>query len=336
MTTYRAYCFTYNNPAPFEYDKIKCTYIIVGDEIAPETNTPHHQGYIRFKSKTTFNTAKKKLPEGSHIEPAKGSPQQNIAYCSKEKIFFEKGERPKMGRRTDIEKVKGLISEGKGMREIIDETNSYQAMRCGELVLKYKEKSRTEKPIVKWYYGKTGTGKTRKAFEESVDPWISGKNLKWWEGYDAHEYVIIDDFRRDFCTFHELLRILDRYPYRVEVKGGSRQLLAKQIIITSPYHPRETYDTREDIEQLIRRIDQIEEIKINDGRGSSEGDVNPSSQEERDELPNDEIPATATQQEIDPIELLFKKIWQPLYTEDAPPLQEEEEDLQEKTEISCS
>ena len=102
--------------------------------------------------------------------------------------------------------------------------------------------------------------------------WESGRNLKWWEGYDAHPNVLIDDFRKDFCTFHELLRILDRYPYRIEVKGTSRQLLAKRIIITCPYHPEIIYDTREDIGQLLRRITKIVYIGPEKGNDSKVDD----------------------------------------------------------------
>ena len=38
-------------------------------------------------------------------------------------------------------------------------------------------------------------------------------NYKWWEGYDGHEVVLLDDIRKDFCKFHELLTLLDIYPY---------------------------------------------------------------------------------------------------------------------------
>lgn len=88
------------------------------------------------------------------------------------------------------------------------------------------------------------------------------ENLKWWEGYDAHENVIIDDFRKDSIQFSSLLRLLDRYAFRVETKGASRQLLAKNIIITCPESPEELFEhTREDIKQLLRRIDEIKEFK---------------------------------------------------------------------------
>ena len=139
--------------------------------------------------------------------------------------------------------------------------NSYQLVKFGSELLKYYEKKRDWVPNVKWYYGSTGTGKTKAAYDEynGKDFWRSSKNLKWWEGYDAHENVLIDEFRADFCTFHELLEILDRYDYRVECKGGSRQLLAKNIIITSNKHPKDIFEHRceEDIEQLMRRISSV-------------------------------------------------------------------------------
>jgi len=269
MSKARAYCFTYNNPQEFNYAGIACKFIIVGAEIAPETKTPHHQGYVLFKSPMTFQNAKNKLPPGSHIEVSNGSPQHNITYCSKESIFYENGERPKQGKRNDIQAVKECIDTGGGMKDIIDITDSYQAMKTGELILKFKERKRNFKPVVKWYYGATGTGKTKRAFEETKDPWISGRNLQWWCGYDAHKHVIIDDFRGDFCTFHELLRILDRYPYTVQNKGGSRQLLAELIIITCPRPPNIVYETREDIQQLLRRIDIIECLDVRDSMSAT-------------------------------------------------------------------
>jgi len=169
------------------------------------------------------------------------------------------GEPATQGRRNDLEVIRGMIKDGKGMKDIVDGAVSGCSLRTAELVLKYLEKGRDFKPEVIWVHGSTGSGKTRTAMSKYPNAWLSGKNLKWWDGYDAHSEVIIDDFRKDFCTFHELLRILDRYPYRVEVKGGSRQLLAKVIVITCPWAPKELFATRceEDVGQLLRRIDEI-------------------------------------------------------------------------------
>lgn len=260
MSKARSWCFTLNNPSLKEgvYQNMpNVAYIIVGDEIG-ESGTPHHQGYVYFTNAISFKSVKKLLPEGCHIEQARGSPEQASIYCKKTKILYEHGNLPKQGKRNDIVIIKELINTDKNMNNIIDEINSYQALKCAEMIFKYREKKRNWKPTVSWFWGSSGTGKTKTAFEILPNAWVSGKNLKWWDGYDAHDDVIIDDFRGDFCTFHELLRILDRYPYRIETKGGSRELLAKRIIITAPLQPTDLYPScGEQMEQLLRRIDEI-------------------------------------------------------------------------------
>jgi len=130
-----------------------------------------------------------------------------------------------------------------------------------ECILKYHEPKRTDKPYVRWFWGATGTGKSKLAYEILGDECYTCLSTgKWFEGYDGHDNVLIDDMRKDFLKFHELLRLLDRHAFRVECKGGSRQFRATQIIITSCYAPDTLFDTREDIQQLLRRIDEIKEF----------------------------------------------------------------------------
>ena len=114
-----------------------------------------------------------------------------------------------------------------------------------------------------FFYGKTGSGKTRTAFEE-LPKIYTPLSYKWWEGYEGQTEVLIDDFRKDWCKFHELLKLLDRYPFKVEAKGSHHQLMATTIIITAPYPPQYMYDTREDIEQLLRRIRVVQEFPIDE------------------------------------------------------------------------
>lgn len=262
------YVFTINNWTNKDIENlklIKYRYLVFGKEVGNE-GTPHLQGYIYLKNDMTKKALNKKLDNRAWLGESKATAlraEQNKAYCHKQNKYFEDGDPPKQGKRTDVEEAKAIITVGSGqMRDVVEACNSYQSCRMAEIYLKYKERVRDWKPIVKWFWGKSGTGKTETAeLESAPDYWMSDRNLKWWEGYDAHENVIIDDFRKDFCTFHELLRILDKTRFRCENKGGSRQLLARQIIITSCYSPQEVYDTREDIYQLERRIDEVREFK---------------------------------------------------------------------------
>lgn len=261
---YRGYCFTLNNYTQQEYDdivnKLKYDYLVIGKEVG-ESGTPHLQGYVYKQSTIRFNSIKKAIKR-AHIEPQRGTIDQAADYCQKDKDFREWGERPVgQGKRTDIDIVRDTLRDTGKMREVVAVATSYSSVRMAECILKYNEKSRNFKPVVKWYYGATGTGKSKTAYEElGEDCYTCLSTGKWFEGYDAHENVLIDDMRGDFLKYHELLRLLDRYAMRVECKGGTRQFVAKNIIITSAYHPSEIFSTKEDIGQLLRRIDEIKEF----------------------------------------------------------------------------
>lgn len=262
MSKARGYCFTINNYG--EEDEIavhnlakEAKYIVVGKEVG-ETGTPHYQGYVFFENPRAFNSVKKFIPR-AHIEKAIQTPQVNATYCKKQNnVLLEKGEVPQAGKRNDIDHIRDVVKETPRMKVVVNEATSHQAIKVAEIWLKYNEEPRKWKPEVRWYYGSTGSGKTRTAREWlGEDVYTAMSTAKWWEGYDAHENVLIDDFRKNWILFNDLLRLLDRYEYRVEVKGGSRQFVAKRIAITAPYHPNDMYDGREDINQLIRRIDEI-------------------------------------------------------------------------------
>lgn len=116
-----------------------------------------------------------------------------------------------------------------------------------------------EPPIVTWIYGPTGTGKTRFVFDnEPLEHlWLASNDLKWFDGYSGQPAVLMDDFRGNFCSFHSLLRYLDRYPMRVPVKGGFVVWNPLRIYITSSRHPSQIYQVDEDVNQLLRRITVI-------------------------------------------------------------------------------
>ncbi len=240
---------------------LKVKYICYGVETCPTTNKPHLQGYCELANAKSLSAIKKIFSAPAlHIERRKGTAQQAKAYCQKDGEFHEAGTISQQGKRTDINSLYENLENGYNMRDVIGERPMFQHFGIAKQWLTYNEKGRDWLPTIYWFYGESGTGKTRSAMEMFPAAWLSARTLRWWDGYDGHEAVIIDDFRKDFCTYHELLRILDRYAYRVEYKGGYRQLLAKNIIITSCYHPQDVYDTREDLAQLLRRITEIRQF----------------------------------------------------------------------------
>lgn len=258
----KSWVFTHNNWTPEDrqrYLDFESTYCVLGEETS-STGTPHLQGFITFKRAYRFTQLQKLVP-GAHWEPAKCADAAN--YCMKDRYTIQ--DRRQQGKRNDIEEVRQLVARDAPMHEICAVASGYQTIRFAEKLYQYKPGERNWAPEVFWFYGPSGSGKTRRAYEMfSGDCWISGRNLRWWEGYENQANVIIDDFRYDHCSFSELLRILDRYPYRVEVKGGSRPLLARTIVITCPYHPLEMarYYPNEDVGQLVRRITLIQKFPV--------------------------------------------------------------------------
>jgi len=286
MNRSRDWVLTFNNYSEKDYgiliNSLDSTYFVLGREVGVK-GTQHIQGYCHFKRALSLDDLKGDYDNRIHWEIMKGSPSEASTYCKKEGQFDEYGVIPSQGKRNDIKRVKELINEGKGMVEICEEVNSYQAMKCGELILKYQKK----KPIVKnviWICGPSGTGKSEMAWNMLPNAYCFGETGDFWDGYDGEPDVIIDDYRMGTISFRLLLRILDPYPCRVPTKGGSRQLAAQNIIITAPNPPEYYIPFGEEALQLLRRIKKI--IKKNlkpEVGGNTSPDTEPEEQEDYDE-----------------------------------------------------
>lgn len=87
----RGWCLTINNYDTVVYDtllqycKNNCKQYIIGKEVG-ESGTPHLQAYVYYENAVSFNTIKTVVPT-AHIEKAKGNPQKNFEYCSKDGDF---------------------------------------------------------------------------------------------------------------------------------------------------------------------------------------------------------------------------------------------------------
>lgn len=178
-----------------------------------------------------------------HLEPAQGSDDQCVAYCSKEDTRvagpWTFGERMKPGRRNDLEGlVKGVL-DGKTDFQIATEApeayalhaKHVQCLRSALLV-----PLRRERIITTSIIGPTGIGKTRWAFDTYPNIYrvnIPGKNEKlWWDGYAGEDVILFDDFYGE-VPLTQMLHILDPYPLRVEVKGSTVAARWTKVIITS-------------------------------------------------------------------------------------------------------
>lgn len=270
----RRFAMTLNNYTDQNYENLKTRggeifkYLIIGKEVAA-SGTRHLQMYGEIPSKSTILALKRKLVQIDlslstiHIEVAVADAATNIAYCSKEMVTYEIGIRPKgQGFRSDISAVVEDIKAGVTMNELAD--------KHGQFLIKYPTGisnyfSRYQKPrnfmtIGYWLFGETGTGKSRWAHEKFPDAFWKDADRRWFDGYQGEETIVIDDYRptKDL-SFQTILRMVDRYPMKVEIKGGYVNFAPKRIIFTTPKSIDDTFRHlewlgEESIEQLKRRM----------------------------------------------------------------------------------
>lgn len=250
MRQYRNFVFTVNNPQgdldPAAWpNTVFCVWQL---ERGGENGTPHFQGYAELSKRSTL--AKLKAFDGlerAHIEARRGTQAQAIAYCEKEDTRsagpWRHGEPRQQGKRTDLLAVKAAIDDGEP-DEVLWQENFATMTRYHRSFGVYRHMTSEKRA---WptrciiLVGPTGCGKTRWAHEAFPGLYVKGPG-KWWDGYSGEPVVLIDEMYGNRFPYGELLQLTDRYPHRVEVKGGMVNFAPRTIIFTSNVHPRDWYN----------------------------------------------------------------------------------------------
>lgn len=263
----RHWCFTLNNPSEEELLTLSgmsaispaLQYLVFQLEEGLN-GTRHVQGYIEFSTQLRFAAVKRLISPRIHLEMRRGSREQARRYCMKEESRlegpFEFGTwiPGGQGRRTDLHDVRAQIIAGTTEVELWDSyfTTMVRNYRAIDRYRGLKSIPRNTPPVVHVLFGPTGTGKSKWCFETFPDAyWKSQDN--WWDEYDGQETVICDEYY-GWIKYSLLLRICDRYPLRLERKGGFINMVCKNIVFTSNIEPERWYKNIEDISAFIRRV----------------------------------------------------------------------------------
>lgn len=264
------FCFTINNYDQQTFEHLEdlvdeecqhVEYIIAGREVAPTTGTPHLQGFIRFKKNKTLLSAIGTI-ENAHVEICRGGAKKAIAYCKKEdKNPFEVGTPPKtqgQGQKDRWKKARDNAKRG-NFEEIDDELylkyiNNMKAIHAEAQEMPEKLDHLTHL----WIYGKTGTGKSHVVHETYPERYIKNLN-KWWDGYTGQDVVHIDEIDPTHTNMvAHLKKWADLYPFNAEIKGSSKMIRPKKIIVTSNYSIDEMNFPAMDHAAIKRRFKEIE------------------------------------------------------------------------------
>lgn len=266
--------FTVNNPTDEPekwidtfFENEKPNYVIIGEEVAPTTGTPHYQGYCQFPKRRRFAAMSTKY--NCTFLGADATDEANFKYCSKEGKTHERGERVSIshgGKRTSGPSIQESCIDIKdsfiAKKSRMDILSEYPHLSKHVDSLQQFRPDRTTAPKVLYIWGTTGHGKTtntRRAIEKlGLSSYWKPSSNKWWPGYDNQEVVILEEFSSCFnCS--TFLQLCDQTPTKVEFKGGFAQFDSPYIIILSNVAPEDQYPkVKEDIptrhEAYLRRV----------------------------------------------------------------------------------
>ncbi|CAG8596984.1 10945_t:CDS:2, partial [Scutellospora calospora] len=131
------------------------------------------------------------------------------------------------------------------------------------------------RPPVFYFYGESGSGKTS-LIEELFGDELFSKDEKirggasWWNGYEGHQIVLIDEFYTKF-DWNSMINLLNDSKCNLHMKYGLPEPFVPFIIfLTSPKPPEEAYNfgqnghkedsNKRNFRQFVRRLNFVVEF----------------------------------------------------------------------------
>jgi len=257
-----------------QYAKDNCDYMVYGHEICPTTGRPHLQGYHHYKTSRTYPNKKWRsvcdLEKNGRDFKAQGTPEQNRKYClgltdgkTPNTQTWEFGECPAQGTRTDWAVARASLASGTELVAVLEEQP--QLLPCIRSLERFQQLSlrpRNREVNVYVLCGPPGSGKSRWAYDNYKNLY-SKPDGSWFDGYTGQDTLLLDDYYGDL-PFAQLLKVCDRYPLNVPVKGGFVYAQWTTVIITSNRQPEEWY--QQNIAAFMRRVKFLDREHNNGGK----------------------------------------------------------------------
>lgn len=234
----RGWCFTINNYTDDDILEIlymhdNAVYTVFGFEVG-EKGTPHIQGYTYFKNPIRFSTIKGLLTR-ANLREARGSADKNYDYCTKDNDFYEFGDRPEQGHRSDFDDLKeDIFTEKLSIREIaMKHTNTY--MRYSGAVEKLTNMRATISDKCTVYHAKYDNYLAVCDHIFGTDVFEVRDDLKELYYYDNQECVIF----MSGMNVNLLTLLLRNRPIRIGNGYMAKELLPPVVVFFDRYWKRE-------------------------------------------------------------------------------------------------
>lgn len=215
-----------------------------------------------------------------HTEIMLGTKEQAKAYIEKTGSWEEKGEiilhkwgdaeaiENNSGVRTDLSQFDELcLTDSFNLNEFLLTKNNEKDIkmytnRYYRLKREHNKGLRNIKVI--YIEGESGSGKSYYAYNNYPGAFVASCDAKSsfpLDGYECQNILWLDELRPGFFNPAYLFKILDKYPFEVNVKGSRAPACWNTVIITSAVPLHEWYNNQNDYEysdnlrkQFIRRI----------------------------------------------------------------------------------
>lgn len=265
-------------------------YLCFVEEVGSQNGVPHLHLYWVFCAPKSVNHLQEYFGNrrlGGAVWP-RGSPEQILAYYSKDGVPEEFGANPqpfdvahagkggggKAGakgaeaEKKRWEEARGLLKAGQLLA--LDPQIMIQHWgNCVKIAQYYKDIApKVDRDDVRgvWVYGAAGCGKSHWAREQALLEtggdrsriYFKDMSHKWWDGYKDQTVVIGDDFDPFHKSLGFHLKIwLDKYAFFAEVKGGCTSPDYSRFYITSQYSIEECFEDEATRSALRRRCKQV-------------------------------------------------------------------------------
>ncbi|ALE29706.1 replication associated protein [Lake Sarah-associated circular virus-30] len=210
----------------------------LADDYGADAGYLHWQLLVAFTRKCRLAVVTRTFGAGIHAELSRSSAANDYVWKEDTRVGgtqFELGKLAfKRNSATDWSSVRDSAKRGR-----LDDIPSDIYVRCynqlKRIACDHMQADPMEREVV-CYWGRSGSGKSRRAWEESgVNAYPKDPRSKFWDGYRGQEHVVLDEFRGGIDIAH-VLRWFDRYPV-LEGQGELGTLICKEDLDHEQHSP---------------------------------------------------------------------------------------------------
>lgn len=245
-------------------------------EQGKETGYLHWQGCVTFDNSVSVSMVQDRLGIGkAHVESVRNQ-EAAIRYCQKKDSAvnhphntFRIGDEERIGQgaRTELLDLKKTLDDEK-----IDISEAYDKhfvtmAKYDKFALRYKSarvkpRNGSYMPKCVFFYGTSGAGKSHLVFEaEGGCEYVYVKDTtEWWDGYYGQKAICFEEFNPKDWTREAFCKIVDKWPYKGQFKGGYVNINSPTIYFCTNLDPTPFINSHPSITRRVTDIVKFDSL----------------------------------------------------------------------------